>query len=85
MNRYFLLGKPVLDHAESLTNLSGDVMIRVRRGHERLWRHSPLTRRDASPLLKGGDAMYVTYSELFAYSLVIIGIVGLLIQIMNKK
>ena len=29
--------------------------------------------------------MYVTYSELFAYSLVIIGIVGLLIQIMNKK
>ena len=27
----------------------------------------------------------VTYSELFAYTLVIIGIVGLMLQIANKK
>ena len=27
----------------------------------------------------------VTYSDLFQYSLVIIGIVGLIIQIFNKK
>ena len=27
----------------------------------------------------------ITYSELFAYTLVIIGIVGLMLQIANKK
>lgn len=33
---------------------------------------------------EGGDTM-VTYSDLFQYSLVIIGIVGLIIQIFKKK
>lgn len=33
---------------------------------------------------KGGDAM-VTYSELFQFSLVILGVVGICIQIFNKR
>ena len=33
---------------------------------------------------EGGDAM-VTYSELFSYSLFIIGVIGLVIQITKKK
>jgi len=33
---------------------------------------------------EGGDTM-VTYSELFSYTLVIIGIIGLVIQITKKK
>ena len=37
-----------------------------------------------SDFVEGGDAM-VTYSELFSYSLVIIGVIGLVIQITKKK
>ena len=34
---------------------------------------------------EGGCGMCVTYAELFAFCLVIIGIVNLVIQITNKK
>ena len=38
----------------------------------------------APSIVEGGDTM-VTYSELFSYSLVIIGIIGLVLQITKKK
>ena len=46
---------------------------------------SPCLEGASSPLhqRRGGEAM-VTYGELFAYSLVIIGIIGLVIQIKKK-
>ena len=47
-------------------------------------RCSKRIRRLATPPEKGMMRM-VTYSELFAYTLVIIGIVGLMLQIANKK
>ena len=36
------------------------------------------------PIKGGGDTM-VTYSDLFSYSLVIIGVIGLVLQITKKK
>ena len=38
-----------------------------------------------SDLRKGGLAQMVTYSELFQYTLVIIGIIGLFIAVNKKK
>jgi hypothetical protein len=38
----------------------------------------------SAPFVKGGGAM-LTYSELFQFCLVVIGIVGLVIQVHNKK
>ena len=37
------------------------------------------------PIFGKGACLMVTYSELFAYSLVIIGICGLFIQVHKKK
>lgn len=36
-------------------------------------------------LLQEGGGSMVTYAELFQYSLVIIGVIGLIVQIMKKK
>ena len=35
--------------------------------------------------MRKGVILMVTYSELFSYSLVIIGVIGLVIQITKKK
>ena len=37
------------------------------------------------PIFRKGACPMVTYSELFAYSLVIIGVCGLFIQVHKKK
>ena len=37
-----------------------------------------------APSKRGGDAMQITYSELFQFCLVIIGIIGLFLQAKKK-
>jgi len=45
---------------------------------------TPLRRGTSAPSARGGEAMEITYSELFQFCLVIIGIIGLFIQAKKK-
>ncbi len=50
------------------------------------WRLALLTGGSSCPLILGkGGCLMVTYSDLFSYTLVIIGIIGLFIAANSKK